>query len=89
MPKKKTGRKDQRVHAAAPVRPLCGAKSAKVSRTPQAITCEACGKAAQRLVAMAEEGANVRQEAALASAQPPRWWQVDEVLTNASKPGDG
>lgn len=64
-------------------RPLCEKRQGKVTSVPGEVTCTACGRVAQRVVALleeAEEAAHAaslhgRQEAALASAQPPRWWE--------------
>jgi len=79
------GMKTKVVHASrqGTKRPLCEKRQGKVSSDPAAVTCVACGRTALRLVeAAAKEAAEKhatslhgRQEAALASAQPPRWWE--------------
>lgn len=68
-------------------RPLCDKLQGKVSRDPGVINCVACGRAAQAIVERAEETVALeaaaslhgRQEAALASAQPPRWWEAPDA----------
>lgn len=81
--KKKTGGKDKRVHmgATGTARPLCGAKSAKVSRRPAEIDCEACGRAALRAVKeheaavdQAADEASQRQREGVRLLSQPRWW---------------
>ena len=64
-------------------RPLCAKVQGKVTDDPTLVTCTGCGRAAQRIVALLEEAEATahaaslhgRQEAALAAAQPPRWWE--------------
>jgi hypothetical protein len=90
--KKKRGGKDKRVHAPTwgTSRPLCGAKSAKVSREPTAINCEACGRVAVKLVnrrveaeALEKAPSPDRQESGLAALQQPRWWETNQVDVSA------
>jgi hypothetical protein len=81
------GMKKNIIHAPGPApwtkRPLCEKRQGKVSSDPDKITCVACGRAAQRIVdaltAEADqreaESLHGRQRAALAAAQPPRWWE--------------
>lgn len=59
MPKKKRkGGNDKRRHAAqhGSARPLCGARSTKVTRDPLAVDCEGCGRTAVALDQRARQG---------------------------------
>lgn len=82
--------KDPKVHAAldarAPHRALCSKKRVRqVTEDPAAVTCLACGAAAQAIVdalvaqeEAAELAAHERQRKGLAALQKPRWWESQQ-----------
>lgn len=93
--KKLADEKPMHAKLAGTDRSLCSRKkSQRTTDDPAAVTCRECGKAALRYVKAAEAEAAERHEssvlgrqaAALAGAQPARWWEAGQT---PARPGDG